>query len=198
MIELTPRQSKILKFIRDSIAKHGFSPTIREIAAQFKIRSPNGVESHLRALERKGLIDRQSQKSRTIVLTSDVPEDAFGLPLVGRVRAGVLHEAVEEPAQAISLDSLFQRTGTYLLKVEGESMIDAHIADGDWVVVEPRRRARPGDIAVVQTEEGEATLKYFFPERNRIRLQPANKRMKPIYLRNARVLGVVSGVIRKF
>ncbi len=195
-MEPTPRQAKILDFIRRSITRQGFPPTIREIGTKFGIRSPNGVESHLRALERKGLIDRQSLKSRTIALTPEAQPEV-GLPLVGRVNAGVLHEAVEETPESVQLDSLFNWSGSYLLKVEGDSMINAHIADGDWVVVEPRRRACNGDIAVVQTDDGEATLKYWYLERHRIRLQPANKRMRPIYVRDAKVVGVVRGVIRK-
>ena len=104
-------------------------------------------------------------------------------------------EAVEQD-ERVDLGDLWTRKGTYLLEVSGDSMIDAHIQDGDYVVVQNKRTASKGDIAVVRNSEGEATLKYWYPEKNRIRLQPANKRLKPIYTRDAKVIGVVVGVVR--
>ena len=104
-------------------------------------------------------------------------------------------EAVEQ-TERIDFDDLLKRKRAYVLEVTGNSMIDAHIDDGDYVVVQPRRTASKGDIAVVRTSDGEATLKYWYPEKNRVRLQPANKRMKPIYTQDAKVIGVVIGVVR--
>ncbi len=195
--DLTPRQSRILEFLREKLDADSSGPTVREIAEKFKIKSPNGVTGHLRALERKGFITRSPHKSRSITLAAQCVEQSRGLPLAGRVHAGALHEAVAEVSERVDFGSMFKKRGTYVLRVEGESMINAHIADGDFVVVQPNKSATAGDITVVQTDDGQATLKYWFPEKNRIRLQPANSRVKPIYVKNVRVLGVVVGVIRR-
>lgn len=193
---LTRRQANVLEYVRERLAAGRSGPTVREIAHRFKIKSPNGVTGHLRALERKGFISRSPHLSRSISLSPLGTAQMRGLPLAGRVHAGSLHEAVEN-SERVDLSSLFRKRGTFVLRVDGDSMIDAHIADGDLVVVQPNKAARSGDIAVVQTEDAQATLKFWFPERNRIRLQPANRRLKPIYVKRARVLGVVVGVIRQ-
>jgi repressor LexA len=195
MPELTARQANILEFVQERQVAGRAAPSIREIAKRFRIKSPNGVAGHLRALERKGFITRNPHLARSIQLAPQYASRHRGMPLAGRVHAGALHEAVEN-LERIDLGSLFTKRGTYALRVEGESMIDAHIADGDFVVVQPNKSATTGDIVVVQTDDGQATLKYWFPEMNRIRLQPANRRMKPLYVKKARVLGVVVGVFR--
>jgi len=191
----TERQMEIYEFIRDKIHSRGYGPTVREIGAAFKIRSPNGVVCHLKALERKGLISRGKNMSRAIELMTE-PAHKRGLPMAGWVAAGTLR-AAEEQNERIDFEDLFNRDNHFVLKVMGDSMIDAQIADGDWVVIHRRHSAHAGDIVVAQTEDGEATLKQWFPERDRIRLQPANASMKPIYVKNARVLGVLVGVVRK-
>lgn len=191
----TERQLEIYAFIRDKIHSRGFGPTVREIGHAFKIRSPNGVVCHLKALERKGLITRGKNMSRAIELVTE-PAHLRGLPLAGWVAAGTLR-AAEEQKERIDFEELFNRDNHFVLKVMGDSMIDAQISDGDWVVIRKARSAHSGDIVVAQTEDGEATLKQWFPERDRIRLQPANASMKPIYVKNARVLGVLAGVVRK-
>ena len=192
---LTKKQQVVFDFIRSRIEEEGYGPTIREIADEMGFSSPNGVICHLTALEKKGLIHLSSHKSRSIVLSEQVNDEIKGLPLAGRVAAGGLMEAVEQQ-ERIDLGDLWTRKGTYVLEVSGDSMIDAHIQDGDFVVVQNRRTASKGDIAVVRNSEGEATLKYWYPEKNRIRLQPANKRLKPIFTRDAKVIGVVVGVVR--
>jgi repressor LexA len=121
---------------------------------------------------------------------------AVAAPVFSLVAAGTLRPA-EEQSERIDFESLFKRDNHFVLKVMGDSMIDAQIADGDWVVIQKKQTAHSGDIVVAQTEDGEATLKQWFPERDRIRLQPANASMKPIYVKNARVLGVLVGVVRK-
>jgi repressor LexA len=184
----TERQMEIYSFIRDKIHSRGYGPTVREIGTAFKIRSPNGVVCHLKALERKGLITRGKNMSRAIELVAE-PAHLRGLPLAGLVAAGTLRPA-EEQSERIDFETLFKRDNHFVLKVMGDSMIDAQIADGDWVVIQKKQTAHSGDIVVAQTEDGEATLKHWFPERDRIRLQPANAGMKPIYVKNARVLGV--------
>jgi repressor LexA len=192
---LTVRQKDVYDFIRDKIRNRGYGPTVREIGVHFEISSPNGVMCHLKALEKKGLITREPNMSRAIQLAAE-PIEVRGLPLAGRIAAGVLHEAIEQD-ERLDLDAMFSQKNLFALKVAGESMIDAQIADGDYVVVRKQRTARDGQIVVVITDEGEATLKRFFLERNRIRLEPANASLKPIYVKNAKILGVVVGVVRK-
>ncbi len=193
--QLTKKQQVVFDFIRSRIEQDGYGPTIREIASEMGFSSPNGVICHLTALEKKGLIHRSSHKSRSIVLTEQVHEEISGLPLAGRVAAGGMMEAIEQQ-ERVDLGELWSDQGTFLLEVSGDSMIDAHIQEGDYVVVQKRRTASKGDIAVVRNSEGEATLKYWYPEKNRIRLQPANASMKPKYTRDAKVVGVVVCVVR--
>lgn len=195
MDSLTKRQKSVYVFIRDKIRNRGYGPTVREIGEKFDISSPNGVMCHLRALETKGLITREPNMSRAIQLVAE-PIEETGMPLVGEVAAGVMHEAIEQD-ERVDFGKFFNRKNQFALKVRGDSMIDAAIADGDYVVIKKQRTANKGDIVVAQTDEGEATLKYWFPEKNRIRLQPANETMSPIYVKNAKVLGVVVGVVRQ-
>ena len=195
--QLTERQREVYDFIRDKIKGRGYGPTVREIGDEFQISSPNGVMCHLKALEKKGLITREPNMSRAIQLSAE-PAEERGLPLAGRIAAGVLHEAIEQD-ERFDFEALFspKNKNLFALKVAGDSMIEAQIADGDYVVVRKQRTARDGQIAVVQTDEGEATLKRFYLEKNRIRLEPANSLMKPIYVKHAKILGVVAGVVRK-
>jgi repressor LexA len=195
--ELTDRQRDVYEFIRDKICNRGYGPTVREIGEAFGIRSPNGVVCHLKALEKKGLITREANRSRAIELASE-PLNRHGLPLAGRIAAGVLHEAVEQN-ETIDFGEMFDSgdRDLFALEVSGDSMIEDHISDGDYVVIKKQDTARKGQIVVALTDENEATLKRWFPEKNRIRLEPANSSMKPIFVRNARVLGVVVGVVRK-
>jgi repressor LexA len=195
--QLTRRQLEVYKFIREKIRSRGYGPTVREIATQFDINSPNGVVCHLKALVKKGLITREPNMSRAIQLAAE-PIEERSLPLAGRIAAGVLHEAIEQD-ERVDFQAMFN-PGTktvFALQVSGDSMIDDQIADGDYVVVQKQRTARKGQIVVALTGEGEATLKRWFPEKHRIRLEPANSNMKPIYVKDARVLGVVIGVVRK-
>jgi repressor LexA len=195
--KLTRRQQDVYKFIRDNIRGRGYGPTVREIAEHFDISSPNGVVCHLKALVKKGLISREPNLSRAIQLLAE-PAEERGLPLAGRIAAGVLHEAIEQN-ERVDFDAMFNPSSKNLfaLQVKGESMIEDQIADGDYVVVKKQRTASKGQIVVALTDDGEATLKRWFPEKNRICLKPANSKMKPIYVKNARVLGVVVGVVRK-
>lgn len=192
---LTDRQKDVYEFIREKIQNRGYGPTVREIGEAFQISSPNGVMCHLKALEKKGIIKREPNMSRAITLAAE-PLDEKGLPLVGRIAAGVLHEAIEQD-ERIDFGQMFSQKNMFVLEVTGDSMIEAQIADGDYVIVRRQRTARDGQIVVCETDEGEATLKRFFMEKNRIRLEPANSSMKPIYVRNAKILGVVIGVVRQ-
>lgn len=193
--QLTPRQLEVYEFIRDLIRSRGYGPTVREIGEEFEIRSPNGVMCHLKALEKKGLISREPNMSRAIQLIAD-PIEERGMPMAGQIAAGMMHEAIEQ-GERFDFDELFHYKNQFALKVQGDSMVEAAITDGDVVIVRRARTASKGDIVVAQTDEGEATLKYWYPERNTIRLQPANSSMKPIYCKDARVIGVVIGVVRR-
>ena len=193
--QLTSRQREVYELIRGMIINRGLVPTVREIGEHFGIRSPNGVMCHLKALEKKGFIYRSPNKSRAIELTAEAREAERGLPLAGVVAAGAMELAFEQN-ERIEFDDLFHGEGNFVLEVRGDSMVDAHISSGDYVVIKKQSTARAGQMVVAQTEEGEATLKYWHPESNRIRLQPANAEMDPIYVRNATVLGVVVGVVR--
>lgn len=194
---LTKKQNLVYRFVRDKIRNRGYGPTVREIGEHFGIKSPNGVMCHLKALEKKGLITREPNMSRAIQLASE-PTNRRGLPLAGRIAAGVLHEAVEQ-VERVDFAELFDNStkDLFVLEVQGDSMIEDQIADGDYVVIRKQNVANKGDIVVAMTDENEATLKRWYPERRRIRLEPSNSSMKPIYVKNAQVLGVVVGVVRQ-
>ena len=194
---LTDRQQKVYEFIRGKIRSRGYGPTVREIGRQFGINSPNGVVCHLKALEKKGLITREPNMSRAIQLAAEPVEDR-SLPLAGSIAAGVLHEAIAQN-ERVDFDAMFDPADKdlFVLEVQGDSMVEDQIADGDYVVIRKQKTARKGQIVVAITDEGDATLKRWFPERNRIRLEPANSTMKPIFVRNAEVVGIVVGVVRK-
>jgi repressor LexA len=195
---LTERQKEVYEFVRDKIRNRGYGPTVREIGEEFNIASPNGVMCHLKALEKKGLISREPNMSRAIQLAAE-PIEERGLPLIGQVAAGVMHEAIEQE-ERIDFDGLIRARNPknlFVLRVKGDSMIDAQIADGDYVIIRKSRTAANGQIVVAQTDDGEATLKRWYVEKNRIRLEPANSTMKPIFVKNAKVLGILAFVVRK-
>lgn len=193
---LTPRQRDIYDFLRDKILNRGYGPTVREIGNHFGIRSPNGVMCHLKALEKKGLITRESHMSRAIQL-SEKPKRSMSLPLAGQIAAGrpVLAEQQDEK---VDFSTLFGSDDHFCLRVKGDSMIEDQIANGDYVVVRKQKTCRDGDIVVALVDGEDATLKRFYREANRIRLVPANSTMKPIYSNNVEILGVVCGVVRQY
>jgi repressor LexA len=211
MQKLTDRQRAVLDYIQTSILDRGYPPTLREIGNHLGIRSTNGVNDHLRALERKGYLTREDMKSRTLRLTqtAEVPakmavgDDIVEVPVLGRVAAGALSEAIEQPEDTVRVDRMLIGAGrdVFGLRINGESMIDAGIHDGDYVFVRKQLEARRGQIIVALVGD-EATCKYFFPEREHVRLEPANSTMAPILIpkndwRSTQVLGVVVGVYRK-
>lgn len=197
--QLTTRQAAVFDFIKDKVQSRGYGPTVREIGEHFKISSPNGVMCHLRALEKKGLMHRVRKHDRAIArameLAPEIAAESKGMPLAGTVAAGLTTLAFEQ-ADRVDFGQMFSKKNLFALKVKGDSMIDAHIEDGDYVVIKKQRTAQPGQMVVAQTPEGEATLKYWHPEAHRIRLQPANSSMSPIYVKEASVLGIVVGVVR--
>jgi len=195
---LTNRQEEVYDFIREKIMNRGYGPTVREIGTAFGIKSPNGVMCHLKALEKKGLITRESYMSRAIQLTDQPQLKRTSLPLAGQIAAGSPTLAVEDLERVDFASLLDDDEETFCLRVRGDSMIEDQIAEGDYVIVRKTSRAKDGDIVVALVDDDDATLKRFFREDDRIRLQPANKRMKPIYSKNVSILGVVKGVIRDF
>lgn len=198
---ITERQQKIYEFIRTTIAGRGIPPSMREIGEKFGIRSTNGVEGHLAALERHGMIARDRGKSRGISLHAGERMPAT-IPVLGRVAAGtpILSPENREGELAVDLAHFSLRSSQHLfaLKVRGDSMVDAHIMDGDMLIVKAQASAQNNDI-VVALVEGEATVKRFFAEKNRIRLQPENSTMKPLYFERGdfRIVGKAVGVLRK-
>ena len=196
---LTPRQLEILTLIRDAKRNVGYSPTLQEIADQLGI-SKITVFEHVENLVDKGVLNRRSNKARSLELTSlaRLPDDRpTVLPLVGRIAAGRPIEAIETP-DTVDLEQLFaSRHPVGILTVAGDSMIEDGINDGDWVVFEQRSDARNGDT-VVALLEGEATLKRFYKEKDRVRLQPANDAYEPIFAREIDIQGVVIGLLRRY
>jgi repressor LexA len=196
---LTTRQMAVFEFIRDKILSRGYGPTVREIGENFQISSPNGVMCHLRALEKKGLLHRVRKADRAIAraieLAPEILAENKGLPLAGTVAAGMTTLAWEQ-SERVDFADMFNKKNLFVLKVNGDSMIEAHISDGDYVICKKQKTAQAGQMVVAQTPEGEATLKFWFPEAHRVRLQPANASMQPIYVKEAHVVGVVVGVVR--
>jgi len=198
---ITERQQEIYEFIRTTIATRGIPPSMRELGAQFAIRSTNGVEGHLAALERSGYITRERGKSRGISLRAKARSSAT-IPLLGRVAAGTPVLSPENQEAEILIDlSLFSLRSShnlFALIVRGESMKEAHIMDGDTLLVRAQSTAQNGEI-VVALVDGEATVKRFYLERKGIRLQPENKAMKPITLERGefRIVGKAVGVLRR-
>ena len=193
----TPRQQAILDVIKGFQREHGYPPSVREIGERVGLSSSSTVQSHLRTLQRKGLIHRDPTKPRALVTGNEASRNVVTLPLVGRIAAGPVREQFENVEDEIALPShLAAKSGSFMLRVKGDSMIDAGIFDGDLVVVQPQPVAENGDIVVAHIE-GEHTVKTFYKEANRVRLQPANKYMEPIYSDKAEIIGKVTAVIRK-
>ena len=198
---ITERQRQILEFIRMAVDSRGIPPTIREIGIRFGIRSTNGVDKHLQALERAGHITRQRGTSRGIALAA-VRRASTAVPLLGRVAAGlpVLSPENRDGEYAVdgSLFGIRPDQKVFALTVRGESMIDAHIMDGDTVLVREGATAQNGEI-VVALVDGEATVKRFYLEEGTVRLQPENRTLQPLYLDQGdlRIVGRVIGVMRK-
>jgi repressor LexA len=200
-MKLTKRQKQILDFLSEFIESNGYSPSMEEIAEHFQFASLNAVFKHLEALERRGHLQRDSNRARSIQLSSNKETGVQNLPLFGYVAAGKPIEAVSSP-EALQIPDYFlpRRSQYYVLRVKGESMIDEHIEDGDYVVVESRETANSGDMVVALIDGENVTLKKYYPEGAQVRLQPANETLAPIILDGARVKiqGIVVSVMRKY
>ncbi len=209
--KLGKRQLAIYDFIRSYSDEHGYPPSVREIGAAVGLASPSTVHMHLKVLEEQGLIKRDSKKPRTIeVMGKQAPEtqtrlasvsqqlndNVIRLPLVGRVAAGVPILAEQNVEETLALPtSVVGDASSFILRVRGDSMINAGIFDGDYIVVREQRDAHDGEIVVALIDDS-ATVKTFYRERDRVRLQPENDTMEPIYATNPVILGRVTALIR--
>lgn len=213
---LTPRQYQVLEYIRQSIRDRGYPPTLREIGSHMGIRSTNGVNDHLRALESKGYLTREDMKSRSLRPTNLSPagaeilpeqsaanDDVVEIPVLGRVAAGLPILADENVIDTLRLDRGMLSGGKEIfgLRVSGDSMIEAGILHGDYIFVRRQNTANRGDTVVALIGD-EATVKYYYPEKDYVRFQPANAQMAPILVRaidfrNTMILGIVVGVFRR-
>jgi len=213
------RRQRIVDFIARTVEERGYPPSVREIADAVGLASTSAVHHHLIALERDGLLERGSHSSRALRLTLPKPQAAptwpdkaakvtpfrmpveretLSLPVMGEIAAGQPIEAYADAAETLDVPrSIDAREDSYVLRVRGKSMIDDLIDDGDFVIVQPQATARDGDIVVALLEDNGVTLKRFFREADRIRLQPANAEMEPIYATEVQIQGKVVGVIRR-
>jgi repressor LexA len=196
----TERQARILEVIRDFTRERGYPPSVREIGERVGLSSSSTVQSHLKSLEKRGLIHRDPTKPRALVTgrKHDRREVEHGvLPIVGKVAAGSPITAAENVEGEFPVPAdLARKHGTFMLRVSGDSMVEAAILDGDLIVVSPQPDARNGEIVVAMLD-GEATVKRFYRESGRVRLQPENRAMEPIYADNVTVLGRVAAVYRR-
>jgi len=207
------RKQKIIEFIAATVHELGYPPSVREIAVAVDLASTSAVHHHLQALEREGDLERGASHSRAIRLTPQasiraglptngsqnvIPFEGRTLPVIGEIAAGGPIEAYQDANETLAVpDAVAANGDAYVLRVRGDSMIDAHITDGDYVVIKPQQTARDGDIVVAQVEENAVTLKRFYKEKNRVRLQPANDQYPPQFYDAVRIQGKLIGVIRR-
>lgn len=204
MNKLSPRQQAILDYIQQNVQEKGYPPSVREIGEAVGLASSSTVHGHLSRLEKKGYLRRDPTKPRAIELLrhkdgTKLNTDTIMVPLVGKVTAGEPITAIENIEEYFPLPRKLagEERSTFLLSVQGDSMINAGILDGDYVVVRKQNTAENGDIVVAMTNDGEATVKRFFKENDHIRLQPENDRLKPILLPEVTILGKVISLFRE-
>jgi len=195
----TERQRKILDVIASFTSEHGYPPSVREIGERVGLSSSSTIHAHLKALERHGLIQRDPTKPRALRPSNHSPmPDALVVPILGRVAAGVPITAQEDVEGEFVLPTQFvpRSSNAFMLRVQGDSMIDAAILNGDLILVRPQRNAENGEVVVAMID-GEATVKRFYREAGRIRLQPENQTMAPIYASDVEIVGRVEAVVRR-
>lgn len=197
---LTPKQLRVLTYVRDYTSARGYAPTLQEVADEFDV-SKVTVFEHVTALQKKGLLKRSRHKARSLRLSEDIrfpDQKPTCLPLAGVIAAGRPIEAVED-REVLDLEEVFVSPHErFVLRVRGDSMIEDNIANGDFVVVEKRQTARDGETVVALLENGEATLKRLYRDKHGIRLQPANPQYEPIIVKDVQIQGVVVGVVRRY
>jgi len=201
MQPLTKRQREILDHLEEFIQQHGYAPSLEEIGRRFNLSSLATVHKHLTNLQEKGFIRRSWNRSRSVeLLSAPSGQRALELPLLGYVAAGMPVEAVATSETIAVPEDLVGKRESYVLRVRGESMIDEHIRDGDFVIVEDRKTAENGEMVIALIAGADVTLKKFYRENGRVRLQPANPSMQPLYFDAAdvQVQGVVVGIMRKY
>ncbi|QDP40281.1 transcriptional repressor LexA [Radiobacillus deserti] len=204
MTKLSKRQQAILEYIKEQVLDKGYPPSVREIGEAVGLASSSTVHGHLSRLEKKGFIRRDPTKPRAIEVLnidgdSSVPtHEAVFAPVIGKVTAGLPITAVENIEEYVPLPPTIASSGEniFVLVIEGESMIEAGILDGDMVIIKQQQTAQNGEIVVAMTEDEEATVKRFFKERDHIRLQPENSTMEPLIYQNVMILGKVIGLYR--
>ncbi len=195
----TERQRSILSVIRSFTAERGYPPSVREIGELVGLSSSSTIHAHLKALERRGLLSRDATKPRAMRSTESIPlPDAVVMPILGRVAAGVPITAQEDIEGEFLLPAAFvpRASDGFMLRVQGDSMVEAAILDGDLILVRPQPSAENGEI-VVALLDGEATVKRFYREAGRVRLQPENRAMTPIYASDVEIVGRVEAVVRR-
>ena len=201
MLPLTKRQREILDYLNEFIEQHGYAPSLEEIGRRFGLSSLATVHKHLTNLQEKGFIKRAWNRSRSVeLMPTRLGRGAFDLPLLGHVAAGVPIEAVVSSETVSVPEDLVGKRDTYALRVRGESMIDEQIRDGDVVIVEDRKTAENGETVIALLQGSDVTLKKFYRDNGRIRLQPANDSMRPLVVDpdQVQVQGVVIGVMRRY
>ena len=192
------RAERILDYIRETIDERGDPPSVREIAEAVGLASTSAVHHHLTKLEKDGRLQKEATRSRALTLPGSHGAKVVNAPIVGEIAAGQPIEAYEDRTETMALPAeLAPKHDTFVLRVRGKSMIEDHIDNGDYVVIQPQDTARDGEIVVAILDDNTATLKRFYKERDRIRLQPANSEMEPIYARDVKIQGKVIGVIRR-
>jgi repressor LexA len=199
--KLTKRQTEILEFISNFVSEHGYAPSYREVGQHFGISSTATVHEHVKNLESKGYLHNVGESARSLEVDSTVSRaaQAIGLQLIGLITAGQPIEAIEQQDTVdVPASMVADAAESYVLRVKGDSMIEDGILSGDLVVVERNPSPQNGDIVVAILDNMYATLKRFYREKDRVRLQPANRTMQPIYVRDVIVQGVVRGLIRDF
>ena len=199
---LSSKQSRVLKFLIDFNAEHGFPPTIRELCNYFGFKSLNTAHFHLRSLEKKGYIQVHPGKGRGITLPGARPLSEGQIPVVGRVAAGMPILALENIEEFLGINRrFFGAEACFAVQVKGDSMVDAHIQDGDYVIIKIQDQAEKGDIVAALIDD-EVTMKYFYRTKNQVRLESANPKYPPMIfkkgdIRSFRILGVMVGLVRK-
>ncbi|MBT6690805.1 transcriptional repressor LexA [Candidatus Parcubacteria bacterium] len=198
MPSLTKKQKEILDFITQFIQTNAYAPSYREIAEYFGYSSTATVHEHIKSLEDKGLLTSNHNAARSLEVVEHRFGKAIELPLAGLITAGVPIEAIETNETIAVPQNLVKDENSFVLKVKGESMIEDGILNGDYVVVERNFYPKNGDVVVALLDNTYATLKKYYREKDRIRLQPANKTMKPIYAKNPAIQGIVKAILRTF
>jgi len=200
-MSLTKKQIQVLGIIKTYIKDYGYAPSIREMAEELGVSSPATIKQHLEALVSKGYLRKTGEAVRNIIPTKKVwsLSKSLDLPLLGLITAGEPIEALENNSETVAVPAkLISDENSYVLQVKGDSMIEDGIHDGDYVIVERNFYPKNGDVVVALLDNQYATLKRYYREKTRIRLQPANKNYNPIYVKNPAIQGIVKGLIRRF